>query len=124
MKLLLATALLLASPAFTASAAPVAEPVASVAQPAVEGLTRLARDSDRDDEGRRRHHRDRDDDEDEDEGHHRHHRHNDHHDHHGDHDDHDGDRAGNRAVDPNPTNAPVPDNGVFGGKTRPKVEVK
>jgi hypothetical protein len=30
----------------------------------------------------------------------------------------------NRPVDPNATNAPVPDNGVFNNKTRPKVEVQ
>jgi hypothetical protein len=32
--------------------------------------------------------------------------------------------AANRPADPNAANAPVPDNGVFNGKTRPKVEVQ
>ncbi len=49
-------------------------------------------------------------------------------------DDDDGDGDGGRErhsrgaasgpADPNPTNAPVPDNGVFTGKARPKVEVQ
>jgi hypothetical protein len=30
----------------------------------------------------------------------------------------------NRQADPNAANAPVPDNGVFNGKARPKVEVQ
>ena len=30
----------------------------------------------------------------------------------------------NRPADPNAANAPVPDNGVFNGKARPKVEVQ
>jgi hypothetical protein len=47
-------------------------------------------------------------------------------------DDDDEDRGGrhgrnggaNRQADPNAANAPVPDNGVFNGKARPKVEVQ
>jgi hypothetical protein len=48
-------------------------------------------------------------------------------------DDDDDDRGGdahgrnggaNRQADPNGANAPVPDNGVFNGKARPKVEVQ
>jgi hypothetical protein len=44
-------------------------------------------------------------------------------------DDHGGHRHGrnggaNRQADPNAANAPVPDNGVFNGKARPKVEVQ
>ena len=32
--------------------------------------------------------------------------------------------ASDRPVDPNPSTAPVPDNGIFTGKARPKVEVQ
>jgi hypothetical protein len=32
--------------------------------------------------------------------------------------------AENRPADPNAANAPLPDNGVFNGKSRPKVEVQ
>jgi hypothetical protein len=35
------------------------------------------------------------------------------------------DRGGaNRPVDPNASNAPVPDSGIFNGKARPKVEIQ
>jgi hypothetical protein len=56
-----------------------------------------------------------------------------HHERHSEDDDDDDDRGGrkhgrnggaNRQADPNAANAPVPDNGVFNGKTRPKVEVQ
>jgi hypothetical protein len=72
---------------------------------------------------RGKHQRKHDNDDDDDEGHENHRRH---HDRHGDNDrDHKGgDRSGSRQVDPNASNAPVPDNGVFNGKARPKVEVQ
>jgi len=114
MKRFLAAALLFASPAF-ATAAPVVD-AAPVARPA-DGLV-LARDHD--DERGRRHHGWDDDDEDDDD----HHHHRRHHEHHGHHGDRDGDRGGARRADPNAANAPVPDNGVFKDKSRPKVEVK
>jgi hypothetical protein len=56
-----------------------------------------------------------------------------HHARHSDDDDEDDDHGGhehgrnggaNRQADPNAANAPVPDNGVFNGKARPKVEVQ
>jgi hypothetical protein len=57
----------------------------------------------------------------------------DHHARHSDEDDDDDDHGGhghgrnggvNRQADPNAANAPAPDNGVFNGKARPKVEVQ
>ena len=82
---------------------------------------------DRDEHGERRgHHRrhwDEDDDDDDDHarghsGRHGHHSR----DHHGR--DGGGERGGDLRADPNDANAPVPDNGVFNNKTRPKVEVQ
>jgi|GEM_PF-7087758 len=108
--LLLSTAATGAASAADANAAPGAQ---SQHQP-----TRLAGwfDNVRDHEhhGERRH---RDDDDDDDDGE----RHSGHHgEHHGDRD-----RGGeNRPADPNAANTPVPDNGVFNGKARPKVEVQ
>jgi Spy/CpxP family protein refolding chaperone len=102
-----------------ASASPVAQ-----SQP----LTRLAGwfETIRDDDnhGERRHHgRHSDDDDDDDDGDHHGRRHD------GErHGDRDGGHAGrggdNRSADPNAATTPVPDNGVFNGKTRPKVEVQ
>jgi hypothetical protein len=70
--------------------------------------------------GERRHHgRHRDDDDDDDGERHG--------ERHGDRDrdgGHDGRGGENRPADPNAANAPVPDNGVFTGKARPKVEVR
>lgn len=111
--LLLSTAAAGAASAADATAAPGAQ--------SPQQTTRLAgwfEVGDREQHGERRHHgRHRDDDDDDDGERHG--------EHHGDRDrDHAGRGSENRPADPNAANAPVPDNGVFNGKTRPKVEVQ
>ena len=115
---------LLFSTAAAAGAASAADANAAPGAQSPQQPTRLAgwfEVGDREQHGERRHHgRHRDDDDGERHG-----------GHHGDDDrdrDRDGDHAGrggeNRPADPNAANAPVPDNGVFNGEARPKVEVQ
>jgi len=114
----------LASSAVSAAEAGVA-PGAQSQQP----LTRLAgwfetiRDGDEHHGARRHHGRHWDDDDDDDDGDRHGRRH--HGDHHGDRDGGPSSRGGAKGpADPNAATTPVPDNGVFNGKTRPKVEVQ
>jgi len=110
--LLLSTAAAGAASAADANAAPGAQ------SPQPTRLAGWFEVGDREQHGERRHHgRHRDDDDDDDGERHG--------EHHGDRDrDHAGGGGENRPADPNAANAPVPDNGVFNGKARPKVEVQ
>jgi len=118
-KKIFVAALLLATARIPVSfAAPVGPPIAPADRPSGLNEARpvqLAHDFFDSWRGERHRH---DDDDDQDEGRGRSHGH-----HHGDHHG-DRERVGDRPADPNAANAPVPNNGVFNGKARPKVEVQ
>jgi hypothetical protein len=85
--------------------APAQEPGAQHKTRLAEGVSENGGEGRGERPGHRGRHWDNDDDDDDDHGHGR-------------------KGAANRPADPNAANAPVPDNGVFNGKIRPKVEVQ